>query len=98
MHQQENEILGAILFSVLSGHRRYTHITAIHGDNVLAEPLGIEQFRSEDSVRRPSKNKMKWQSPVGLLRRRKAPALMAALLSPRRMGRRVRERLLAGTR
>lgn len=48
----KNEILGTILFSVLSGHRRYAHITAIRGDDVLPQLLGIEQFRSEDSVRR----------------------------------------------
>lgn len=48
----KNEILGTILFSVLSGHRRYAHITAIRGDDVLPGLLGIEQFRSEDSVRR----------------------------------------------
>src|SRR6187549_2262768 len=48
----KNEILGTILFSVLSGHRRYAHITAIRGDEVLPRLLGIEQFRSEDSVRR----------------------------------------------
>lgn len=48
----KNEILGTILFSVLSGHRRYAHITAIRGDDVLPGLLGIKQFRSEDSVRR----------------------------------------------
>ncbi len=48
----KNEILGTILFSVLSGHRRYAHITAIRGDDVLPQLLGIERFRSEDSVRR----------------------------------------------
>lgn len=48
----KSEILGTILFSVLSGHRRYAHITAIRGDNVLPQLLGIERFRSEDSVRR----------------------------------------------
>ncbi|MBL8238082.1 MAG: hypothetical protein JNM66_11715 [Bryobacterales bacterium] len=31
----KNEILGTILFSVLSGHGRYAHITAIRGDEVL---------------------------------------------------------------
>jgi len=48
----KNEILGTILFSVLNGHRRYAHITGLRGDDVLAELLGIGQFRSEDSVRR----------------------------------------------
>ncbi len=48
----KNAILGTILFSVHSGYRRYAHITAIRGDDVLPRLLGIEQFRSEDSVRR----------------------------------------------
>lgn len=48
----KSEILGTILFSVLNGHRRYAHITGLRGDDVLAKMLGIEQFRSEDSVRR----------------------------------------------
>jgi hypothetical protein len=48
----KGEILGTILFSVLNGHRRYAHITGLRGDDVLAKMLGIERFRSEDSVRR----------------------------------------------
>ena len=48
----KNEILGTILFSVLNGHRRYAHITGLRGDDVVARMLGIERFRSEDSVRR----------------------------------------------
>ena len=46
------EILGTILCSVLSGHRRYAHITGIRGDTVLPKLLGIECLRSEDSIRR----------------------------------------------
>ena len=48
----KEEILGTLLFSVLSGHRRYAHITGMRGDRTMAECLGIGQFRSEDSVRR----------------------------------------------
>lgn len=48
----KSEILGTILFSVLSGHRRYAHISGISGDAILPGLLGISQFRSEDSVRR----------------------------------------------
>ena len=43
-----SEILGTILFSVLSGHRRYAHITRIRGDDVLPGLLGIKTLRSED--------------------------------------------------
>lgn len=48
----KSEILGTILFSVLSGHRRYAHITGIRQDAILPKLLGIERFRSEDSIRR----------------------------------------------
>lgn len=48
----KSEILGTILLSVLSGHRRYAHITGMRGDDVLPRLLGIEKLRSEDSVRR----------------------------------------------
>lgn len=48
----KEEILGTILISVLSGHRRYAHITGMRGEQTIAELLGIGQFRSEDSVRR----------------------------------------------
>jgi hypothetical protein len=37
---------------VLSGHRRYAHITGMRADSVLAGLLGIARLRSEDSVRR----------------------------------------------
>ena len=48
----EAEILGTIPCGVLSGHRRYTHITAMPGDSVLPKLLRIELLRSEDSIRR----------------------------------------------
>lgn len=48
----KQEILGTILLSVLSGHRRYAHITGLRGDQVMAQMLGIKTLRSEDSVRR----------------------------------------------
>lgn len=48
----KEEILGTILLSVLSGHRRYAHITGLRGDQTMAEMLGVKKLRSEDSVRR----------------------------------------------
>jgi hypothetical protein len=50
------EILGTILCSVLSGHRRYAHISGMRGDPVLPKLLGIECLRSEDSIRRAFAN------------------------------------------
>jgi hypothetical protein len=46
------EILGTILCSVVSGHRRYAHITGMRSDSVLPKLLGIACLRSEDSIRR----------------------------------------------
>ena len=48
----KEEILGTILLSVLSGHRRYAHITGLREDRVMAGLLGVKTLRSEDSVRR----------------------------------------------
>ncbi len=48
----KEEILRTILLSVLSGHRRYAHITAMRSDGLLPQWLGIGKLRSEDSVRR----------------------------------------------
>jgi hypothetical protein len=50
------EILGTILCSVVSGHRRYAHISGMRGDSVLPQMLGIERLRSEDSIRRAFAN------------------------------------------
>jgi len=46
------EILGTLLLTILSGHWRYAHIAGIRGDDVLPQLLGIAQLRSVDSVRR----------------------------------------------
>jgi len=49
---KKEEILATVLLSVLAGHKRYAHITALRGDNVLPDLLGVKKLRSEDSVRR----------------------------------------------
>ena len=46
------EVLATILYSILTGQRRYYHITAFTGDAVMAGLFGIKTFRREDSVRR----------------------------------------------
>jgi hypothetical protein len=45
-------VLGTVLLSVLSGHWRYAHITALRGDGVNPPPLGMRKVVSEDAVRR----------------------------------------------
>jgi Transposase DDE domain group 1 len=49
---QKRDVLGTILLSVLSGHWRYAHISALRGDGVNPELLGMTKVASEDSVRR----------------------------------------------
>jgi hypothetical protein len=46
------DVLGAILLAVLSGHRRYAHITALRFAGVNPQLLGMSKVCSEDSVRR----------------------------------------------
>jgi hypothetical protein len=46
------EVLGTILLSVLAGHRRYAHVTALRFDGVNPQLLGMRKVCSEDSVRR----------------------------------------------
>lgn len=49
------DVIGTWMLSVLAGHKRYAHITALRSDRVLAELLGLERIVSEDSVRRALK-------------------------------------------
>ncbi len=53
---QKVDVLGTILLSVLSGHRRYAHITSLRCDGVSPELLGMDRVMSEDSIRRSFKN------------------------------------------
>lgn len=46
------DVLGTTFLSVLSGHRRYAHITSIRSDAVNPPLLGMSKVLSEDSVRR----------------------------------------------
>lgn len=48
----KRDILGTLLLSVLSGHKRYAHITAIRSDGVNPELLDMKKIVSEDSLRR----------------------------------------------
>jgi hypothetical protein len=43
------------MLSMLAGHRRYAHITALRGDGVLPELLDMSRIVSEDAVRRALK-------------------------------------------
>ena len=47
-----HDILGTLFLSVLSGHRRYAHITALRADGVIPVLLGMSGIVAEDTVRR----------------------------------------------
>ena len=48
----KRDVLGTVLLSVLAGHWRYAHITALRADAVNAPLLGMKKVVSEHSVRR----------------------------------------------
>ena len=45
-------VLATLLLSILAGHHRYAHITAIRHDGIHPELLGVTQLVSEDAARR----------------------------------------------
>jgi hypothetical protein len=47
----KRDVLGTAVLSILCGHQRYAHISAVRGDTVNAALLGMEKVVSEDSVR-----------------------------------------------
>jgi hypothetical protein len=48
----KQDVLGTWLLSVLSGHNRYAHVTALRNDGVNPELLGMKRVLSEDALRR----------------------------------------------
>jgi hypothetical protein len=51
----KRDVLGTLVLSVLAGHWRYAHISAIRADGVNPGLLGMTGVASEDSVRRGMK-------------------------------------------
>jgi len=49
---KKRDVLGTFLLSILSGHTRYSHITALRSDNVNPALLGMHKVVSEDAARR----------------------------------------------
>ncbi|MBL4867509.1 MAG: transposase [Pseudomonadales bacterium] len=49
------DVLGSLFLSILSGHKRYSHITSLIADNVNPSLLGMNKVVSEDSARRAVK-------------------------------------------
>jgi hypothetical protein len=50
----KRDVLGTLMLGLLAGHRRYAHITALRGDAVAAQALGMNKVVSEDALRRAS--------------------------------------------
>ena len=48
----KSNIIGTLTLSVLAGHRRYAHVTAMRSDGVNPVLLGMTKVVSEDSLRR----------------------------------------------
>jgi hypothetical protein len=46
------DVLGTLMLALLAGHRRYAHITALRGDAVAEQALGMNRIVSEDALRR----------------------------------------------
>jgi len=49
------DVLGSLFLSILSGHHRYTHLTALRGDSVNTKLLGMHKVISDDSAIRALK-------------------------------------------
>ena len=50
------DVLGTSVLAILSGAYRYAHVTALRGDQVNPQGLGMEKVVSEDSLRRAFQN------------------------------------------
>jgi len=68
----KRDVLGTLLLSVLAGHWRYAHISALRGDGVNPELLGMRKVASEDSVRRALSALKEEESGVWLKKHLKA--------------------------
>src|SRR3978361_1544852 len=69
---KKRDLLGTVMLSVLAGHRRYAHITALRCDPVNPPLLGMRKVLSEDGAPRPGQNR-RAQSPA---RATKPPGLL----------------------
>lgn len=52
---KKGDVLGSLFLSILSGHKRYAHITTLMSDGVNPALLGMSKIVSEDSARRAVK-------------------------------------------
>jgi hypothetical protein len=74
-------VLATFLLSILAGHHRYAHITAIRNDGIHPELLGVAQLVSEDAARR-ALARIDEPSGVAWLDRHLAKTTQALLATP----------------
>lgn len=77
----KQDILGTWLLAILSGHKRYAHITAMRGDVVSARLLGMHKIRSEDALRR-ALSRMDAEQSRNWLQPQLLTSVRAALVQP----------------
>jgi len=70
-------VLATLLLSILAGHHRYAHSTAIRHDGIHPELLGVAQLVSEDAARRAlarmdEASGVAWPGSTGTWRRRRS--------------------------
>ena len=74
-------VLATLLLSILAGHHRYAHITAIRHDGIHPELLGVATLVSEDAARR-ALARMDESSGVAWLDRHLATTTQPLLATP----------------
>lgn len=77
----KRDLLGTWLLSILAGHRRYAHVTAIRGDGVNPGLLGMVKVVSEDALRR-GLEKIDETAGVAWLRDHLARSVLPLLKAP----------------
>ena len=81
MLHTKRDVLGTWLLAILAGHNRYAHITALRGDAVSPQILGMEKIISEDALRR-SLSRMNAEQSQAWLAPQLLSSVQAALSTP----------------
>jgi hypothetical protein len=77
----KRDVLGTWFLSILAGHHRYAHITALRGDGVSPQLLGMSKIVSEDALRR-ALARMSAEQSQNWLRPQLLSSVQAALSTP----------------
>ena len=79
--QHKQDVLGTWFLSILAGHHRYSHITALRSDGVSPQILGMSKIVSEDALRR-ALARMSAQQSQDWLRPQLLASVQSALNTP----------------